>query len=91
MGENGERRSNGGKWREEEQWGKMERGDEPVEEGVLDVVGSGVDKNTTLIPRATLHPHVLVDLTQTLQLLGADVDVCGGMTLCGMVWCGVVV
>ncbi len=46
----------------------------PRGEGVFNVVGGGVDEDSTLIPSSTLHPDVLMNVAQTLQLTVADHD-----------------
>ena len=50
----------------------------PGGEGVFDVVGGGVDEHPTLVPGPALHPDVLVDVAQALQLAVADHDGCAG-------------
>lgn len=44
----------------------------PIGDGVFDVVGRGVDEDTAVVPRSTLHPRVLVDRAQVLQPSVAD-------------------
>ncbi len=44
----------------------------PVSQGIFDVVGSSVDKHSTLVPSSTLHAYVLVDSTQVVQLTIAN-------------------
>lgn len=46
----------------------------PGGEGVFDVVGGGVDEDSTLVPGSTLHPDVLMNVAQTFQLAVADHD-----------------
>lgn len=46
----------------------------PRGQGVFNVVGGGVDEDSTLIPGSTLHSDVLVNVAQTLQLAVADHD-----------------
>lgn len=48
----------------------------PRGQGVFNVVGGGVDEDSTLVPGSTLHSDVLVDVAQTLQLAVADHDRC---------------
>ena len=45
-------------------------------EGIFDVVASGVDEDARVIPAGTLHTHVLMHCTQTLQLAVADSQSC---------------
>ena len=45
-------------------------------EGVFDVVAGGVDEDARVIPAGTLHTHVLMHCTQTLQLAVADSQSC---------------
>ena len=40
------------------------------------MVGRGVDEHAALVPGATLHADVLVDVAQALQLAVADHDGC---------------
>lgn len=49
----------------------------PRGQGVFNVVGGGVDEDSTLVPGSTLHSDVLVNVAQTLQLAVADHDRCG--------------
>lgn len=49
----------------------------PRGQGVFNVVGGGVDEDSTLVPGSTLHSDVLVNVAQTLQLAVADHDCCG--------------
>ena len=49
----------------------------PGSEGVFDVVGGGVDEDSTLVPGSALHSDVLMNVAQTLQLTVADHDGCG--------------
>jgi hypothetical protein len=44
----------------------------PIRKGVLDVVLSSVDQNTTLVPRAALHSAALTNRAALLQLSGGD-------------------
>lgn len=46
----------------------------PRGEGVFDVVGGGVDEDSTLVPGSTLHSDVLMNVAQTLKLTVADHD-----------------
>ena len=48
----------------------------PVVEGIFDVVAGGVDEDARVIPAGTLHTHVLMHCTQTLQLAVADSQSC---------------
>ena len=48
----------------------------PVVEGIFDVVAGGVDEDARVIPAGTLHTHVLMHCTQTLQLAVAYSQSC---------------
>lgn len=48
----------------------------PRGEGVFDVVGGGVDEDSTLVPGTTLHSDVFMNVAKTLQLTVADHDGC---------------
>lgn len=46
----------------------------PRGEGVFNVVGGGVDEDSSLVPGSALHSDVLMNVAQTLQLTVADHD-----------------
>lgn len=44
----------------------------PRSEGIFDVVGGGVNKDSALIPGSALHSDVFMDVAETLQLTVAN-------------------